>query len=82
MSGKGGFKPYPVLEIMDDDGMTAIQVVDSKGNLFLMDVNNDTKSIQRMVDCWNACRNLYSPAAHIAETDAYIERLKKIGETK
>jgi hypothetical protein len=33
---------------------------------------------QRLADCWNACRKLYSPAAHIEETEAYVKRVEQL----
>lgn len=59
------FKPFPELVL-------------SEGPVITMKNGDADIDMQRMVDCWNACRKLHNPAAHIAETDAYIARLEEL----
>lgn len=70
------FKPFPEVSLQMTDDCSAARIVDGKGNVLVMDTNCDTAILERFVDCWNACRKLYAPAAHITATDEYVARLE------
>lgn len=76
MSTPIAFKAFPELSIEDRDDESCVRIVDSKGETLVMDVNGDMAVLQRLVDCWNACRKLYNPAAHIEESEAYTKRVE------
>lgn len=69
------FKPFREITIVDAgedmDGKPAIQY--ANGDEFVM---TDVASIQRLVDCWNACRKIAFPVAHIGATDETVQRLE------
>lgn len=73
------FKPFPELVVIEDpeDGIISIRTK-SDDDVLTVIVHRSPADVHRLVDCWNACRKLYSPSAHIAETDAYVERLEKL----
>lgn len=69
------FKPYKELSVLKpetDHGM--FKLVNSSGHVYAeVPAEEDA---YRFVDCWNACRKLFSPEAHITATDEYILRLE------
>ena len=70
------FKPFPELKI---DAAEYGRTIVTKGNNGASIVIDATpEDAQRLVDCWNACRHLYSPAAHITATDEYVTRLETL----
>lgn len=74
------FRPFPEIKL-DSIHPDTGEIVVSKANgtpFFATVEYNSEDDIKRLVDCWNACRKLYSPAAHIAETDAYVMRLETL----
>lgn len=78
------FKPFKKLHVdmwvtingSDDDTKEVFLACDSSGAEYGR--FNDEETAQRMVDCWNACRSLYSPEAHIKESAAYVKRLESL----
>lgn len=38
----------------------------------------DQQEAERLIVCWNACRKIFAPSAHIQATDDYVERLEKL----
>ena len=67
------FKPFPELSVDEgDDGEVLIR--HKSGEPFVMTAD----TAQRLVDCWNACRKIYSPGAHIVATDEYVARLETL----
>jgi hypothetical protein len=74
------FKPYPEL-IVDEtvgpqDGF--IRVITKSGKDFMVTVDGDKEDIERLVECWNACRKIAFPDAHIKASDEYTERLEQL----
>lgn len=71
------FKPFPelLIDATDHDGHVIV-TKGKNGPSIIMDAS--LEDAQRLVDCWNACRKLYSPAAHIVATDEYVERLERL----
>jgi hypothetical protein len=71
------FKPYRELVIVeageDMDGKPLIQY--ENGDPFVL---TDIASVQRLVDCWNACRKPHNPAAHIETTEERVTRLEQL----
>lgn len=72
------FKPYPELFLRCHPDSSAMMIETKDGMTVVCDENCDEDSLQRLVDCWNACRHIHSPAAHIAATDDYISRLETL----
>jgi hypothetical protein len=68
------FKPYPELTLSTEDGVTRIT---TKGGEDVLGAGRP-EDLQRFVDCWNACRKLYAPAAHIEATDAQVHKLENL----
>lgn len=77
------FKPYPELKISIADPETGEIFVQTAGGVSVFSTigfrdDAEIQRVQRLVDCWNACRKIHSPAAHIAATDEYVERIEKL----
>lgn len=72
------FKPYPEISIAEREDLSATWIVDNKGDVILIDTNGDTAALERMVQCWNACRKIAFPENHIPATDDYIQRLDQL----
>lgn len=72
------FKPYPEVSLLISEDSSAMQVVDSRGEVLVTDMTCDTAVLERMVACWNACRKLYAPANHIEAADEYAARLERL----
>lgn len=71
------FKPFRELKAEPQvEGFDEVKVVDAFGFVYATAATKDIAD--RMVDCWNACRKLYSPAAHIEETEAYVKRIEQL----
>lgn len=68
------FKPYPELTLSTEDGVTRIT---TKGGEDVLGAGRP-EDLQRFVDCWNACRKLFAPAAHIEATDAQVHKLENL----
>lgn len=58
--------PYTIGKIGDVD-----RILDRNGN----DVIAQKEGMQRLVTCANSLKHIYSPAAHVPATDAYIKKL-------
>lgn len=69
------WKPYPEISLEASDDSSAMRLVTSKGEVIVTDLTCDTASLERLLVCWNALRNIAFPAAHIPATDDYVKRL-------
>lgn len=71
------FKPFPELTIVeageDMNGKPMIQY--ANGNAFDM---TNMASVQRLIDCWNACRKFHAPASHIETTEERVTKLEQL----
>lgn len=72
------WKPYPEISIADRDDLSATWIVDGKGEVIAIDTNGDTAALERLVQCWNACRKIEFPENHIPATDDYLKRLEQL----
>jgi hypothetical protein len=74
------FKPFPELTVEPSDDETGEIIVRStSGTVVFKTVEyQDEKDIFRLVDCWNACRKIFTPAAHLAATDEQITHLEQL----
>lgn len=73
------FKPFPEIFIdAREDGVA--RVCNTKGEDVLLVMEGDRAVLDRLVECWNACRKLYGPANHIEATEDYVERLVRLRE--
>jgi hypothetical protein len=73
------FKPFPELVIIpQEDGDVSVGTIrTAAGDDFMtVVVQRSPEDTQRFVDCWNACRKIAFPAAHIAATDETVQRLE------
>lgn len=71
------FKPFPELRIdVREDGVA--RICNSRDEDVLVVIEGDKVVLDRMVDCWNACRKFYSPANHIGATEEYVKRLEQL----
>ncbi len=71
------FKPRKELTVLKpetDKGL--FKLIDTSGWVYAEVAGED--DAYRFVDCWNACRRLAYPEAHIVETGAYIKRLEQL----
>lgn len=69
------FKPYKELSVLKPETDQGVfKLVTSSGHVYA-EVHAE-EDAYRLVDCWNACRKLYSPEAHITATDEYVLRLE------
>lgn len=71
------FKPYKELTILKpvtEGGL--FKIVDSSGWVYAEVANEE--NVYRFIDCWNACRKIAFPEAHISESDAYVARLESL----
>ena len=69
------FKSYPEARV--EDGMIdGIFTIRTSRHVIAHGMFKSREDAQRIADCWNACRHLYSPAAHIEATDEYVKRLE------
>lgn len=72
------FKPFPELSLEQGQIDGLYRIVTNGGSVIIAGGFKSEADAQRLVDCWNACRKLYSPSAHIAATDEYAARLEAL----
>lgn len=72
------FKSYPELvideTILPEDGV--VRVLTKSGKDFLITPDCSIENVERFVACWNACRKIAFPAAHIEASEEYVQRLE------
>lgn len=69
------FKSYPEATVVPGmiDGIYTIRTAK---RIIAHGMFASREDADRLAECWNACRHLYAPAAHISATDEYVERLE------
>lgn len=72
------FKGYPEINFVEGqaDGLHRIET--NTGKVIIAGHFDNPELGQRLVDCWNAVRKIFAPAAHIEATDDYVDRLEKL----
>ena len=71
------FKPFIELGIVPVQEHVAL--IDAKTGSVVGEIEGISAEIaDRLVECWNACRKIAYPDAHIKATDDYIGRLEKL----
>lgn len=72
------FKGYPEINFVDGqaDGLHRIET--NTGKVIIAGHFDNPELGQRLVDCWNAVRKIFAPAAHIEATDDYTARLERL----
>jgi hypothetical protein len=71
------FKPFPEIFVdVREDGIA--RVCSTKGEDLLLVLEADKAVLDRLVECWNACRKFYGPANHIEATEDYVKRLEQL----
>lgn len=77
-SGMSKFKAFSVLYLEEGQVDGLHRIVNGRGEVVIAGAFRSAEEAQRLVDCWNACRKVYSPAAHIEATNEYVERIEKL----
>lgn len=72
------FKPFPELVIESGADIFMHRILTKAGDVVFAGSFRSEEEAQRLVDCWNACRKLHNPAAHLSETDEYVKRLETL----
>ena len=72
------FKAYPEAVLEVDEDSSAMRIVTTRGNILVCDTNCDEEVLARFVSCWNACRKIAFPAAHIEASDEYAQRTDQL----
>lgn len=73
------FKNYPQVSLQAlDDESSAMRIITSKADALVIDVNCDTASLERFVECWNALRHVAFPAAHVNALEERVQRLEQL----
>lgn len=74
------FKAYPELvvdqTVAPEDGF--VRVMTASGKDFMTTVDGSKGTIERFVECWNACRKIAFPDAHIKASDEYAARTEQL----
>lgn len=74
------FKAYPELvvdqTVSPEDGFVRVMTV--SGEDFMVSVAGSKETIERFVECWNACRKIAFPYAHIKASDEYAARVEQL----
>jgi hypothetical protein len=72
------FKALPELMIEPGQVDGLYRIATKSGDVIIAGGFRCAEDAQRLVDCWNACRKLYAPAAHIQATEEYTARLENL----
>lgn len=70
------FSGYPELCIDEADGQMIICF--KSGRVVASGSMDSREDIERLVTCWNACRKIFAPAAHLEATDAQVHKLENL----
>jgi hypothetical protein len=72
------FKPYPELHVHHGqiDGLYRIEK--TNGSAIFAGHFESQEDAERFVECWNACRRIAFPSAHIDATNDYTARLEQL----
>ncbi|MDR6818466.1 hypothetical protein J2X76_003643 [Neorhizobium sp. 2083] len=72
------FKTHPELTLDDGnvEGLYRIQTV--SGRVIFAGHFDDRQDAERFVSCWNACRKIAFPAAHIEASEEYGKRTEQL----
>lgn len=72
------FKPHPEIMIEDGnvEGLYRIQTM--SGRVIFTGHFADLQDAERFVSCWNACRKIAFPAAHIEASEEYGKRTEQL----
>ncbi|WP_027685088.1 hypothetical protein [Rhizobium leguminosarum] len=71
------FKPYPEL-VLDTSDESVTRITTKGGNDVLVAIDVRPEDMERFLVCWNACRKIAFPAAHIDATDEYAKRVEQL----
>lgn len=74
MSAFKPLKELTVLAPVSEDGL--YKLVNSSGSVYAEVANQE--DAYRFADCWNACRKLAFPEAHITASDDYAKRTERL----
>lgn len=74
------FKPFPEIsyECVDEETGEIVIRTNREEELIRVRTYRSEDEIARLVDCWNACRKIAFPDAHLKATDEYTERLEAL----
>lgn len=70
------FKAFPEVhvEVGMVDGLYRIET--NSGRVIASGAFPSKEDAERFAECWNACRRLYAPIAHMEATEDYVRRLE------
>lgn len=71
-----GFKPFAELVVREPVVCGPFHV-QTKGGEVIASVTQEEDAV-RIVSCWNACRKIFAPAAHIEAIEDRIERVEHL----
>jgi hypothetical protein len=72
------FKGYPEINFVEGQADGLHRVETNTGKVIIAGHFANPELGQRLVDCWNAVRKIFAPAAHVEATDDYTARLEKL----
>lgn len=70
------FKPYRELSESLPNQDELFPIVDAHGYCYGWAQNED--DAKRFIECWNACRKIAFPGAHIDASEEYVKRLEQL----
>lgn len=71
------FTGYPELFNDEVDGSNPA-IVFKNGTVVAVGTEESRSDMERLVVCWNACRKLFAPAAHLEATDEQVLKLERL----
>ncbi|MCB5205038.1 hypothetical protein LH464_21465 [Neorhizobium sp. T786] len=72
------WKNYPEVTLDMSSDFSAARIMTKSGDVLIYDTSCDTDTLERSVVCWNACRKIAFPDAHITAQDDYCKRLEQL----
>jgi hypothetical protein len=71
------FTGYPELFNDEVDGSNPA-IVFKNGMVVAVGTEDSRSDMERLVACWNACRKIFAPAAHIEATDEQVQKVERL----
>jgi len=72
------FKPRAEIRVVDSDVEGLLRIEGVSGGLLFVAQFASREDAERVVICWNACRSIAFPPAHINGLQDRVERLEKL----
>lgn len=71
------FTGYPELFNDEVDGSNPA-IVFKNGMVVAVGTEDSRSDMERLVVCWNACRKIFAPAAHLQASDEHCEKVERL----